>query len=814
MTLAPLPHDRATLEAELYAAGCTVRGNSCTCPHPDHDDGHPSASIHAGTDGAWRVACHSRGCFGKGADVYDLRAVLTGKPLADVLREARGDAPAAPSRPAPPPAKPRRTWPTPEAVADALQATLRHDGKPWALSGRWDYRDPAGTLYAAVLRYDASEDKTYRPITAEGDRWRIGDPNGWQLYRVDELPEAGPVWIVEGEKSADALASVGLYATTTAHGAKSPHKTDLSPLAGRDVILWPDHDDAGREYAEQVAGLLHKLTPPARVRIIEPSDDLPPGGDAFDWIEERDAHDPAELAATIGELGERAEVWTPPTLDPASAPETPAERGSLSNVRAEQVEAADGSTETETHALTPAEVREAVLSSCGPVYTLGDGGPLFVPSEGDAPPIRVLRDPPDLFVWAKQTAEVYWAGKADHGGEVIGKAEIHSHLRANPAASYDAVATIPHHPPMPRTFYACPDLPPATGERLAEFIERLNPETDADRDLLHAMILTPAWGGPAGARPMFVLTSAHGRGVGKTKTAESFGHLYGGGLTVSLETRDGIDRLRQRLLAPSNAALRFLTIDNVKSAASSGEIESLITADTIDGHRLHHGDARRSNNLTWSLTANGVGLSRDLADRAVVITLGKAQRGDFVSWAWSFIDRHRPQLIADILAELKTEPRGRVSPGNRDRWAAWQDGVLSCLPNADDLARLIIERRGGLDVDADDWAEVQQVIEQLLQAVGHDPTATAFVPSSAICDRLEVVTRQRFTGRGLATMLARFTGVGESWRLVKNPSNRHGRGYLWQPAEGEQVSRETTYPDWSGIDAATLRRVQHYGGTL
>jgi len=805
-TRPPLPRDRATLEAELRAAGCTVRGNACTCPHPDHDDRTPSASIYADAAGAWRVKCHGCGWSG---DVYDLRAVLTGRPLADIIREASPSTTATPTPPAKP--KTRRTWPTPGAVADALQATLRRDGKPWTLADRWDYRDPSGTLYAAVLRYDAGEDKTYRPITAEGDRWRIGDPDRWHPYRADELPEAGPVWFVEGEKSADALASVGLYATTTAHGAKSPHKTDLSTLAGRDVSIWPDHDENGRAYAEQVAALLHDLTPPASVRIIEPPEDLPPKGDAVDWLDGRDAHEPHELAATIGELAERAKAWTPTTLELAPTPDDDATRprGTLSNVRTEQVEADDGTTETQTHALTPDEVREAVLSTCGPVYTLGDGGPLFAPSESDTPPIRILKDPPDVFAWAKQRAEVYWAGKADHAGEVVGKAELLSHLRAKPAASYDAVATLPHHPPMGRTYYAHAELPKATGRRLAEYLDRLNPETDADRELLRAMLLTPAWGGPAGARPMFVLTSEHGRGSGKTKTAEATGHLYGGGLTVSLETRDGIDRLRQRLLAPSNAALRFVTLDNVKSAASSGEIESLITADVIDGHRLHHGDARRINNLTWSMTANGVGLSRDLADRAVLIKLGKPKRADFVSWAWRFIDAHRAELLADILAELQAEPRGAISDGHRDRWAAWQDAVLSRLPNADDLARLIIERRGTLDIDADDWSELQHVVEALLNAAGYDATRPAHVPSKAICDRFEAVTGQRLTGHGLATMLARFAGVGEAWRLVKNPSNRHGRGYLWLPAEGEQVSRDTAYPDWQSLDAATLRRTAY-----
>lgn len=247
--------------------------------------------------------------------------------------------------------------------------------------------------------------------------------------------------------------------------------------------------------------------------------------------------------------------------------------------------------------------------------------------------------------------------------------------------------------------------------------------------------------------------------------------------------------------------------DNVKHTTSSGDIESLITADYIDGHRLHHGDARRLNNITWSMTANGVSLSRDLADRSVLIKVGKPKRTDWVTWAWRFIDKHRAELLADIIAELQAEPRGVIRHRNRDRWAAWQDGVLSRLPNADELAALIIERRGTMDADADDWADVRGVIEDLLHAVGADPTCPTFIPSTAICQRLEAVTGERYNGKRLSATLDRFAGVGDSKRLQKNKSNRQGRGYVWLPHVSPEVSPSTHYPDWQSVDAKAAKRV-------
>src|SRR5690606_6375723 len=70
------------------------------CPHPGHDDAHPSAALYSDAEGIWRCKCHACGWCG---DLFDLRALRTGKPLADVLREARGeprtDAPSAKSVP-------------------------------------------------------------------------------------------------------------------------------------------------------------------------------------------------------------------------------------------------------------------------------------------------------------------------------------------------------------------------------------------------------------------------------------------------------------------------------------------------------------------------------------------------------------------------------------------------------------------------------------------------------------------------------------------------------------------------------------------
>ena len=64
--------------------------------------------------------------------------------------------------------------------------------------------------------------------------------------------------LVEGEKCADALNDIGILATSAFGGCNGIGKTDLSPLQGRDVIIWPDNDEPGLKYAEKAAIALAK----------------------------------------------------------------------------------------------------------------------------------------------------------------------------------------------------------------------------------------------------------------------------------------------------------------------------------------------------------------------------------------------------------------------------------------------------------------------------------------------------------------------------------------------------------------------------
>lgn len=183
----------------------------------------------------------------------------------------------------------------------------------------WTYNKADGTRAFVVVRFnsidkDGKPDKTYMPAHEVPGGWQWGDPPGkLPLYQLDQLPAEGWIFLTEGEKGADAVRAIGLAATTTAHGAKSPHKTDIGPLAGRRIAILPDNDVSGLGYARKIAGLLFSVTPPAEVRTIHLPGLNEDGDDVVDFIDARraDGREDDEIRAELAALVESARPEQP-----------------------------------------------------------------------------------------------------------------------------------------------------------------------------------------------------------------------------------------------------------------------------------------------------------------------------------------------------------------------------------------------------------------------------------------------------------------------------------------------------------------------
>jgi hypothetical protein len=192
-------------------------------------------------------------------------------------------------------------------------ATLSAESEP--AKGRivttYPYKDTTDALLYEVVRFDPKDFRQRRPDGNGGWIWNLNDTPR-VLYRLPELlqyPDAA-VFVAEGEKDADRVASLGHCATTVAGGKWT--EDCVKPLAGRDVLIFEDSDDAGRKKALDAATSLHGAAKTVRIVRLP---DLPDKGDVSDWLDAdlRNADKlvevcfavplwPAEMASTVADL--------------------------------------------------------------------------------------------------------------------------------------------------------------------------------------------------------------------------------------------------------------------------------------------------------------------------------------------------------------------------------------------------------------------------------------------------------------------------------------------------------------------------------
>ena len=147
-------------------------------------------------------------------------------------------------------------------------------------TGRWYYKDAAGTVVARVYRYDTDKGKEFRPYDVKTKSYKA--PNPRPLYNQPGMVNSDTVILVEGEKCAQTLIDRGICATTAMNGANAPlDKTDWSPLKGKHVILWPDHDKPGQTYANRLLGKFKTLDL-LSLSMVKIPEDKPESWDAGD----------------------------------------------------------------------------------------------------------------------------------------------------------------------------------------------------------------------------------------------------------------------------------------------------------------------------------------------------------------------------------------------------------------------------------------------------------------------------------------------------------------------------------------------------
>ena len=207
---------------------------------PAHDDHRQSLSLGEGEDGRVLVSCHA------GCDVETVCGALG--------------------------VEPKDLFPPPEGNGNGRRR----------IAATYDYTDESGSLLYQVVRFEPKDFRQRRPDGAGGWEWRLGDARR-VLYRLPEVLAAAKagetVYVVEGEKDADAIAELGVCATTSPAGAGKWRPEYAEALTGATVVIVADKDEPGRKHAFAVAASLAGKA--SDISVVEAAE----GKDASDHLD-------------------------------------------------------------------------------------------------------------------------------------------------------------------------------------------------------------------------------------------------------------------------------------------------------------------------------------------------------------------------------------------------------------------------------------------------------------------------------------------------------------------------------------------------
>lgn len=121
----------------------------------------------------------------------------------------------------------------------------------------------------------------YVPFSKHNGQWFMRRPEGKLPIYAEQQHLDKPILINEGEKACLGAAAVYDYDCGCWHGgAKAWEKSDWSPIYGREVYIWPDNDEVGRNAAWQLAQ--HLKENQCRVLTAIPPKDFADKDDLWD----------------------------------------------------------------------------------------------------------------------------------------------------------------------------------------------------------------------------------------------------------------------------------------------------------------------------------------------------------------------------------------------------------------------------------------------------------------------------------------------------------------------------------------------------
>jgi len=216
---------------------------------PFHEDKHPSFSANLETG---QCKCHAEGCGFEGN--VNTFAQKLGVDMPETLkRELR--------------------------ILRGIDWSEQARGE---IVAEYPYTDERGNVLFYAIRYETKEFKLARPDGNGGLIYDIKDTRR-VLYKLPQVLNAQEVFIVEGEKDVDKLTDAGFTATTNPMGAGKWREEYNEALKGKDVIIIPDNDEAGRTHANQVEESLRGVA--RSIKCVKLPEEVGEGGDVSDYFD-------------------------------------------------------------------------------------------------------------------------------------------------------------------------------------------------------------------------------------------------------------------------------------------------------------------------------------------------------------------------------------------------------------------------------------------------------------------------------------------------------------------------------------------------
>lgn len=318
---------------ELLGQLRNVKGPTGTgeyiCQCPAHDDRHASLWVNEGDKGII-LKCQA-GCTKEeilramGLSVYDLLDDAT-RAEWDKKAERKGvdprrlyDGSLIPRTGSKPAAKEKKPLKIREVKTfDSYEAAYGRLGK---LVCCYKYTDVHGKLMFEVARIKTKDGKTFRqhrPVDPVKGFFPIVcsvpvEIRGNLIYRLPEVAAAisagKTIYVVEGEKDADTLASWGYCGTTSPMGADHWEKSHSEHLRGADVVVIPDADSSGEKYCQAIVDSAMDIARSVRViRLRDGYPELPDKGDITDLADLVGAEDARQILDDLVDAAEPVEM--------------------------------------------------------------------------------------------------------------------------------------------------------------------------------------------------------------------------------------------------------------------------------------------------------------------------------------------------------------------------------------------------------------------------------------------------------------------------------------------------------------------------